>query len=254
MNDESKIISKHDFYFETPLYDIIAFDELEEGVFLGDVDGYNTVRGCDTTFSIASTRLQSNYYEDYFNFYRVTLKCKRYDTDKLRFFIFCDGERVVKIGQYPSLADIQFAEIGKKYDKHLSKEHLFEFKRAIGLAANGVGVGSFVYLRRIFENLIKEAFNENKHSLKIDEDTFKAKRMPERVVELKDFLPSQLVEMKKVYSVLSDGIHNLSEEDCLQYFSVLKLSIELIIDQKIEIALKQKRDEEVKKQVAALIK
>ena len=39
----------------------------------------------------------------------------------------------------------------KQYDKELRKPDLKEFTRAIGLAANGVGIGSFVYLRRIFE-------------------------------------------------------------------------------------------------------
>ena len=37
-----------------------------------------------------------------------------------------------------------------------------EFTKAIGLAANGVGIGSFVYLRRIFENLVFQAFDEAK--------------------------------------------------------------------------------------------
>jgi len=39
---------------------------------------------------------------------------------------------VSKIGQYPSLADIQFTELGKKYNKVLPKEDLKNFKKAIG--------------------------------------------------------------------------------------------------------------------------
>lgn len=51
----------------------------------------------------------------------------------------------------------------RKYDKVLSGERLKEFTRASGLAANGVGIGSFVYLRRIFEELIGEAHKAAKN-------------------------------------------------------------------------------------------
>lgn len=153
------------------------------------------------------------------------------------------------LGQFPSLADIQFAEIGKKYDKFLSHEALQEFKRAIGLAANGVGVGSFVYLRRIFENLIYKAYDENKQGLGITKEEFSKKRMEDKVNLLKQFLPGQLIEMKSIYYVLSKGVHELSEQECLKHFPALKLSIELILEQKIEMEIKTKRDEEVKRQI-----
>ena len=70
--------------------------------------------------------------------------------------------------------------------------------------------------------------------------------MENKVELLKSHLPSQLVEMKSVYSILSKGVHHLSENECLAYFEPLKLSIELILDQKIEMDLKRQRDERVK--------
>ena len=45
----------------------------------------------------------------------------------------------------------------KKYRKILGKEKYGEFGRAVGLYTHGIGIGSYVYLRRIFENLIEEA-------------------------------------------------------------------------------------------------
>lgn len=247
-------ISKHEFYFETPLYEIIKNETLEENIFDGDVDAYSAQNSIDTTFTISYDRVDGQYESNYESFYKVKLTCKRKGNDTLRFFLIRTKEWTVKVGQFPSLADIQFAEVGKKYDKLLNKEGMKEFKRAIGLAAHGVGAGSFVYLRRIFEKLIIQTFAENKAKLDIPEKDFIQKRMVEKVEILKKQLPSQLVEMKQIYAILSKGVHELEEQECLQYFPVLKLSIELILEQKIEIETKNKRDVEVKKQVESISK
>src|SRR3989338_1972533 len=238
-------MTKHQFYFDTPLYEVLALNEVEKSFMSGDVDGYNTLSNFDTTFEIDSNHI--GYHDSvYNNFYRITLTCKRKHTDKLRFFIIKNGDFVLKVGQYLSLADIQFAELGKKYNNVLDKDSLAEFKRAIGLAAHGIGVGSFVYLRRIFEKLISQTFDAHKDTLGIEEKAFVPTRMEDKVELLKSYLPSQLVVMKSVYSILSKGVHQLSENECLAYFEPLKLSIELILDQKIEMDLKRQRDERVK--------
>lgn len=44
-------------------------------------------------------------------------------------------------------------------------------------------------------------------------------------------------------------MHELTEEECLRYFAPIKLSIELILDQKIEEAKKSEKDAMVKKQL-----
>ena len=66
-----------------------------------------------------------------------------------------------KIGQWPSVADFQIPQ-AEKYRKILGEEQYKELTRGISLAAHGVGIGSYVYLRRVFENLIEEAFKFGK--------------------------------------------------------------------------------------------
>lgn len=61
---------------------------------------------------------------------------------------------LMKVGQYPSI--VEFNKSIDKYKKVLCSNDFREFNRAIGLKAHGIGIGSFVYLRRIFENLIEE--------------------------------------------------------------------------------------------------
>src|SRR3989338_3579966 len=254
--EEVKMTSKHDFYFETPLYDVVSLSELEEESFSGDVDAYSAKNNSPTTYSVKLHKIDTwnDWSEEKENsvdvgFFLITLKCKRKDNDTLRFVIFRDREIVMKIGQHPSLADIQFAEIGKKYDKVLPEEDLKNLKKAIGLVSHGAGAGSFVYLRKIFERLIFETYKNNAGAVGVNETDFKNQMMLDKVETLRAFLPSQLIEMKGVYSILSKGVHELTEEECLRYFAPIKLSIELILDQKIEEAKKSEKDAMVKKQL-----
>ncbi len=50
----------------------------------------------------------------------------------------------------------------------------------------------------------------------------------------KDKLPNFLVENKKIYSVLSKGIHELDENECKEYFPILRSGIEIILDEVIK--------------------
>lgn len=239
---EINIISKHDFYFETPLYERIPLVSLEENLFSGDVDAYSNILQDNTTYNINfewfdkwstwenSTHKPVGYAE-------VTLICKRKSNDVLRFIVYRDTTNngfVEKVGQDPSMADLQFSHLQRKYENVLDDKYLKEFKRAIGLASHGVGVGSFVYLRRIFEKLIIQTYKENQEQITEDIGAFKAKRMEDKIDVLQSFLPSQLLKMKGIYGILSKGIHELDDDICLTYFNPLKLSIELISDQKIE--------------------
>ncbi len=253
-SEEQKTITKHDFYFETPLYEWISLDDSVENLFHGDVDAYSAKNSTDTTYSISLKEVDTWWNDGTVGYYLVTLTCKRKSNDILRFFIFKDNKLAAKFGQYPSMADLQFSEIGKKFDKVLPEEDLKNLKKAIGLVSHGAGAGSFVYLRKIFENLIFETFTNHSAELKISAIDFKAKRMMEKVEILENFLPTQLLEMKGIYSILSKGVHELTEEECLKYFAPIKLSIELILDQKIESLQKKEKDEKVKKQLKEIQK
>jgi len=269
MPEETKKITKHNFYFETSLYEKVKINTLSEDIFNWEIDAYSSVNKIDTTYEIINiiNQLIINnseviFYDDmlapidnptnFIWYIKINLNCKRKDNDNIVFYILVEDDYVMKIWQFPSLADIQFAEIWKKYDKILDKKDLTNYKRAIWIFSHWFWIGSFVYLRRIFENLIFNTFNDNKDILKITEKDFKSKRMSEKVEFLKDYLPEEFSDFSNIYVILSKWVHELSEEDCLKYFEILKISIELILDEMIEMRNKQDRKDMVKNRLKSI--
>lgn len=181
-------------------------------------------------------------------YFQVKFTCSRDSEHSLIYVFSLIDNKFTKIGQFPSIADLSAADI-KKYAKALSKEKHMEFSKSIGLAAHGVGIGSFVYLRRIFEGLIEEAHTEAKTSPLWDENAYQRNRAVDKIVLLKDYLPDFLVQKKNMYGILSKGIHELSENECLKYYPIMKFGIELILDEKLEKIERQKKIIEVKKSI-----
>jgi len=252
MEDEKKI-TKHQLYFEIAPYHKVKKTDLDEHVFGGEFVGFNPIQKYRTTFTVQKCdlayrshagvyqgaavlmrRTQETFWDASLNgLSAVALTCKQ-SGDKMIIFFKETGEGVTKVGQIPSLADLRFAEVADKYEKQLSEEDLKNYKMAIFGHAHGVGIGSFVYLRRIFENLITETFVLHGVKLGIKAKDFRQLHMEKKVDALKSVLPSQLVDMKLAYGILSKGLHELTEEECLKYFLPIRLSIELILDQKID--------------------
>ena len=54
-----------------------------------------------------------------------------------------------------------------------------------------------------------------------------------KIEEVSDYLPRRLVELKALYGILSKGDHELSEEEFLEHYGVVKLGIELILDERL---------------------
>ncbi|MFP3455437.1 short-chain dehydrogenase [Psychrobacter sp. 4Dc] len=240
------------FLFDTPLYTKITIKDLKDAEFKAlitnqdarnDIDGYNPFRKTQTTFETIRTLGHlfnpSNHYLLHGGFGEFQIRCKRYG-NILRYYCLYDAieSTLMKVGQYPSVATIHLHEI-KQYKKLLSTEKMKEITRAIGLAANGVGIGSFVYLRRVFEYLIQQAYQEAIENKSISEGDFQRARMDGKIELLKAYLPTFLVDHKELYSILSLGIHELDENTCLENFDTLKVGIEIILDEQLE-ALKKK--------------
>ena len=212
------------FIFEEPLYKKVSLSDspelLEDLMRVISIDGFNVYKGVDSTFNLEQP-LYSYSIDPIIKTEQVVFICQRYG-DKLYVQIHYDRNEgyVEKVGQYPSVADIHIAQI-KKYRRVLGESYIRDFTKAIGLAANGVGTGSFVYLRRIFEHLVDELSKEAIAKGDINSHDYATSKMDNKLKMLEDYLPDVLKDNKPLYGVLSKGIHELSEEDCLKYFSIV---------------------------------
>ncbi|MBI3465505.1 MAG: hypothetical protein HY000_20995 [Planctomycetes bacterium] len=172
----------------------------------------------------------------------VEFRCVRNPTHRLLFCLLVSdineiGEprQITKIGQFPSQRDLASGAI-KRYRRRLDRlgpTMAKEYATALGLHAHGVGIGSFVYLRRIFETLVEEAHKTAMAKPAWDEDSYAKARMSEKIDLLRGILPGTLVQNRKVYGILSKGLHELGEEECLRYFQIVDCGIRVFLDEAI---------------------
>lgn len=283
-----KIPSPCDFLLCVPVYEAFAYEgnqtwEVIDLLYFGGIyDCFCPKCGRESTFQVIAPEKPAKYVRNIArenmlrqhgadpeiplidqNVYRIVAQCSRVKHHYQNFLFLIDNVIVTeeskkphiqftvqKIGQHPSFGDLNLPKL-KKYAHVLSKALLGELIRAVGLASHDVGVGAYVYLRRVFESLIEEAHEGSKSEANWDEVSYQRSRMTEKITLLKDHLPTFLVDHPEMYSLLSKGVHELSEEECLAHFETLRIGIELILDEKLERKEKEKKIREAK---AALTK
>lgn len=248
---ESKVPSPTEFFLKTSLYASFPLKNEEDHEraariinlkYNDTMDGYCLRCKDQTVFRNSAISLGTKKWprDKQAGVFDISIECAR-ARHLIRFIIMVWDNGFCKIGQYPSLADIAIGEMGR-YAKLLDGSQASEFTRAIGLYAHGVGIGSYVYLRRIFEGLIKQAKETAIASGEKIDEQFETARMDDKIGMLEHHLPEVLVENKSIYGVLSSGMHELSEEECLRYFPVIKNGIVMILEE----ALERKRKEELR--------
>ena len=176
--------------------------------------------------------------------------CSMDEKHHLDFTVLVNDNSFMKIGQFPSIADITFPGLDD-YKHVISKQDRSELGTAIGLFANGVGAGSYVYLRRILERLVYQA-KENAGD-KVDNDSFENAKVADRIKMLEGYLPDILIQNTMIYGILSKGIHELSEEDCLNYFPVVKECIFQILGMWENMRKKQADEDALNKALNVII-
>lgn len=249
-----------EFLFRSPLYQQYSFDDKSTQLkallrCTFRVDGHCPFCGRQSTFEGFAGDISNDDWQrlvsggrGYDGQFRI--RCARTDGHIITFHLLTIGQTIQKVGQYPSFADVANDE-SKQYRSLLSREDAAEFPKAIGLAAHGVGIGAYVYIRRIFERLIHNRFAEWKDKEEWSEAEFEKLRMAERIEFLKDHLPPFLVKNRKLYSILSMGIHELNEPECLGFFNVIRLSTIYILEEdkrkKEELAQRDRVEREIEK-------
>ncbi len=249
--------SPQEFCLRVPLYEDFRFnkDELnpffELEHFKGSLDCYCHGCGRPTVFNRIreSQDLEHHHSSNYI--FVLWFACSRHKNHETCFIFHSHQGVLQKIGQCPSLADLVIPDL-QKYRPVLGDEGFRELTRAVGLASHGVGVGAFVYLRRIFEALIEKARQTAATEQGWDDRAFESARMEEKITILKHHLPRFLVENRTLYGIMSVGVHTLSEAKCLEAFPAVRVGIELILDEHLERQARDKKIADATKGISAL--
>lgn len=261
-NQNMELPIAKEFFLETPLYRYYNLETTDhkERSRIWAIEFYKETLDCwcpkCQRLSIFQAATKEMSQDDRLNVFRNRefqheFLCTRCHKSIMKFHVIVIDGMIGKIGQYPSMADLAEADI-QKYRKILEEEEFKELSRAVGLVSHGIGIGAFVYLRRIFERLIEEAHQKGKNEKNWDEDAYEKSRIDEKIGMLKSLLPAFLVENKILYSILSKAIHELSEQDCLRDFNVVKLGIEFILDEKIDAKEKEEKIASTSKEISRL--
>jgi len=165
----------------------------------------------------------------------VILRCVWNEKHRITFFIEFHKRTIQKVGQSPSFATI-VQGANKEFRKLMSHQDATEFAKAIGLASHDAGIGAFIYIRRIFERVIRNCFEEYKTAEGWTEEQYKV-RMDDRIGLMAKHLPPFIVENRKLYGILSQGVHELDEAKCLSFFPIARDSV-------IQVLREEKRQRE----------
>jgi len=130
-----------------------------------------------------------------------------------------------KVGQLPPPE----INLDSNLDNFLSEEDKGFYKKALLNLQYGYGIGAFSYFRRIvqneIENIAEKLANINSANkekiIKAIQDYKHNKVMKNLINDLTKFLPKKLLELGDnpllvLYGQLSDGLHNLTEEECIK--------------------------------------
>ena len=201
------------FVFEAPLYEVINVKD-EDDIFpmfsigASRVDGYCLFCKNESVFHTYSEIVggKQAIRTEIGGYQTIYFQCARCKVQKITLCVLTYAKfinyarplediKIFKIGQWPTHADLANKKLNE-YAKVLSKLDRAEISRANGIAAHGVNIGAFVYLRRVFERLIYRAFERAGPNMKPDE--FSKLRMPEKIDTLKDHLPKFVSENKNM--------------------------------------------------------
>jgi hypothetical protein len=173
-----------------------------------------------------------------------TFNCARDRYHKIRIVINAESweKSIEKYGHYPSM-DTAIYDRLSPYNNYLPDD-CKDLQLALKLNNQGVYIGAFVYLRRVFERRIIQEYENNKSTFPIDDKKFyKQYKMEQKIELLKNYLPNFVVDNKKtLYPLLSKGVHEWTENECEIHFPMVFQSIILILD-KVVTALEQKEKE-----------
>jgi len=159
------------------------------------------------------------------------LSCTRAN-HKTIFHFQIEDSHLLKVGQYPSIADINFGEV-MAFAPALGELRTRELNKAIELAGNGAGLGAYIYLKKIFESLLEDAHQIALSDKTWDEAGYLKANISDKVRILATHLPSFTLEHPEHYAILDQDLDDLTDTACIEQFNALKTAVLVITDEQL---------------------
>ena len=211
------------------------------------------IKYSDNSFS--STTFNELYLFSDMNLYIFKeFKCPSCEKRIVMIFDY-DGKSIKKIYQSSQNTLINEDEMKRfKKLKLLDENDILELTKANKCKSLSMSIASFVYLRRVFENMLDKIYNREKEKIKLEKPKTDFSSLPikEKVSLLKTHLPTLLNEKSsnakygELYKISSEGIHNLDEKTCDSLFDFLIELILLILEKEQSM----KKEEQYLKQLS----
>ncbi len=156
--------------------------------------------------------------------------------------IIDDFTSIIKIGQHPPY-DIS---VPSDISKALGRQNTALYSRGLICESQGYGIAAYAYYRRIVESLIDNLLNdiseliENRDDKKRYEEALEKTRTTtvtqDKIEFVKDLLPCSLRPgglnpLGILHSTLSEGLHSLSDEDCIEISEEIKTALEYLVSE-----------------------
>ena len=105
-----------------------------------------------------------------------------------------------------------------------------------------MNIASFVYMRRIFENMLQRIYEAHQSEVIIKDSSKKFIDLfvKDKVKLLKPYLPILMNEEVssdkyiKLYKLLSEGIHKLNEDICESLYNIIKELLLMILEKEMQ--------------------
>lgn len=246
MTETIKVLK--DFFENTGLYIPVKI-KIAESIYFSRAVDLKEIQGsceiCEESKPFHNLRSNNNVvffssYESVSN-YLLEFQCVTCKTALKSFWIEAeqDDEQVVtliKIGQNPQKEIFRNKELSKFF-----KSDKDEYNKAVTCIAHGYGVAAFAYMRRIIENNIMQLLDMIAEDDMVDNsiksalsELRKESPMSEKISIANKALPSYLLisghnPLGAMYKVLSEGVHSLSDEECLRRTETVQKCLEYII-------------------------
>ena len=181
----------------------------------------------------------------HWNYQFITYQCRDCQTIRKTFAVLVirsnvDDVEAMKLGEYPPFS----APISSRVQKLLSTSDLELYRKGSRSEAQGLGIGAATYFRRIVENQWKLLVTEIRNAaerlgvedLKLYDAAIQKTQFSKAVGILKDAIPDKLLilngknPLTLLYQPLSRQLHGLTDEECLQQASDIRVVLTALLE------------------------